>query len=132
MQQVPSPHQAPLRATFLTLLLTIFVADLHGAPDEIVQEVTLGEETLTMRLTRVDLRSPNFDFRIQQAQGTIRRLNAVPEPLHSWLIVRDARAARPPTAPIEFKPIVGAMPKAMFAPDRANPCFFPERWSVPG
>ena len=79
MQQVPSPHQAPLRATFLTLLLTIFVADLHGAPDEIVQEVTLGEETLTMRLTRVDLRSPNFDFRIQQAQGTIRRLNAVPE-----------------------------------------------------
>ena len=32
-----------------------------------------------MRLTRLDLRGPNFDFRSQDAQGSIRTLNPVPE-----------------------------------------------------
>ena len=79
MKPVPSRRRPALWATFFTLLLPALIPSLHAAPDEIVQEVTLGEETLTMRLTRVDLRGPNFDFRFQNAEGSIRRLNPVPE-----------------------------------------------------
>ena len=79
MNQISSPRQTALRATLLSLLLPVLVPTLHAAPDEIVQEVTLGEETLTMRLTRLDLRSSTFDFRFQDSQGSIRRIAAVPE-----------------------------------------------------
>ena len=79
MNRISSPRQSALRATLLSLFLPVLVPILHAAPDEIVQEVTLGQETLTMRLTRLDLRSSTFDFRFQDSQGSIRRIAAVPE-----------------------------------------------------
>ena len=79
MKPVPSPHRPTLAAALLGILLASLSPSSEAAPDEIVQQVTMDDETLTMRLTRVDLRGPNFDFRVQNADGSIRRVNAVPE-----------------------------------------------------
>ena len=67
------------RSLALSLLLCLFPSLLPAAPDQIVQEVSLGDQTLTMRLTRLDLRGSGFDFRLQQPDGSIRRLRSVPE-----------------------------------------------------
>ena len=79
MNMLPST-QSPLRriALFSILCLCPVAATLHAAPDAIVQEVTLENETVTMRLTRQDLRGAHFDFRSQQDGGS-RRLIPVLE-----------------------------------------------------
>ncbi len=77
----PPPHTpSPIRrvALFSILSLCPVAATLRAAPDAIVQEVTLENETVTMRLTRQDLRGAHFDFRSQQDGGS-RRLIPVPE-----------------------------------------------------
>lgn len=76
---IPVPPRCSPALWIASLLLPALSPTSLGAPDEIIQDVTLGEETLTMRLTRLDLRGPNFDFRSQDAQGSIRTLNPVPE-----------------------------------------------------
>ena len=80
MNILSSTHSSPRRvALFSILCLCPVAATLRAAPDSIVQEVTLENETVTMRLTRQDLRGAHFDYRSQQAGGGFRRLIPVPE-----------------------------------------------------
>ncbi|MBB80003.1 MAG: hypothetical protein CMN02_03205 [Roseibacillus sp.] len=56
-----------------------FLLPLNAAPDSLVQTVTFEDQTLTMLLTRQDLRGSAFGMRRQQSGGGIRRINPVPE-----------------------------------------------------
>jgi hypothetical protein len=60
-------------AAALALALLVYVVPVASAHDpadaDIVQQVTFSGQTLTMRLHKVPLRGPHFDYRIQQAGG---------------------------------------------------------------
>ena len=68
------------RGTCATLAASLgLLLPLSAAPDSLVQTISFGDQTVTMLLTRQNLRGPDFSLRRQQVGGGIRIVNPVPE-----------------------------------------------------
>ncbi|MCP4339835.1 MAG: hypothetical protein GY799_13330, partial [Desulfobulbaceae bacterium] len=58
----------------------LFCTAAIGAPDTISDyEVTYGETTVTLQLTREDLRGPHFELLVQQSDGSYDEITPTPE-----------------------------------------------------
>ncbi|MBP7948061.1 MAG: autotransporter-associated beta strand repeat-containing protein [Verrucomicrobiales bacterium] len=65
-----------LAALFASLA---FIHTALAAPDTLVQTVTKDGQTLTLRLTKQDLRGSNFGVKVQNSSGTYDNFTPVPE-----------------------------------------------------